>query len=138
MKLFVLLCVLLYVTPVAANDLMRLPVPVIKDDMACVDTDGWRTIMLIANEYQGLHKWKLEIGSALERYADLQTLHEQQVLNFERMFKLYEAELDYQKTRVRELEKMKFSRSFERYFLWGVVVLETAVISALSIRQATQ
>jgi hypothetical protein len=138
MKCILPFIILLYAGSALADDLMRLPVPEVKDGMACVDTEGWRTIMLIANEYQGLSKWRLEIGDALERYSDLQVLHAQQIANFERMFKIYESELAYQKERVKELEKATSGKSLERYLLWGAVVLETAVIGALGIHVAMQ
>jgi len=126
--------------------LRTLPTPTVQtidgQENLCTDKEGWRTVLLIAADYQGLFMWRLEIQGVLDAHAEIVTAYELEINNYEASLKLLQSERDYQKTRVGELEsailKGNSGHKVEKFLMWGVILIETIAIGALGVASFVQ
>ena len=126
--------------------LRTLPTPAIQtiegEKFVCTDKEGWRTVMLMAVDYQGLFMWRLEIQGVLDAHDDITQAYELKITSYEASLKLLQEERTYQKTRVGELEsailKGNAGHKIEKFLMWGVILVETVALGALGIASFTQ
>ena len=152
MKWFaVFLLLLVPVTTFAGDEnpyktLRRLPVPTVQvvdgEKLACTTTDGWQNVMLLANDYQGLFMWRLEIEGALKAHDDIVQAYELKISSYESTIKLLQEERSYQGTRIGELESALVTGNsgykIEKGLMWGVILLESVALGALGIASFVQ
>lgn len=128
------------------TELYRLPMPTIQevdgDKLMCTTAKGWQKVMLIANDYQGLYMWRLQIEGALAAHDDIILGYELKISSYESSLKLLQSERDYQKTRVGELEsallKGNSGHKVEKFLMWGVILIESVALGALGIASFVQ
>jgi len=121
--------------------LRRLPTPTIEEidgeTRVCTTVKGWQNVALLAADYQGLFKWRLKIQGALDAHNDIVTAYELKISSYEATIKLLQADNDYRKTRVGELETSLLSGSkshkIEKVLMWSVILVETVAIGALGV-----
>lgn len=146
-----MLLLMFLASPAYADDnpystLRELPVPTIQTvngtQQACVDTDGWKKVMLIAVDYRGLFFWRLEILGVLSAHEQIVTAYELKISSYADTLKVLQAERSYLNTRVHELEdalnKRELANKLERYLAWGLVVVEGIALGALGIASYIQ
>jgi len=104
----------------------------------CLDKDQWKTVMLIALDYQGLFDWRLKIRGVLEAHDQILETYELKISNYESMLKAQEANVGYYKTRLKDVEDRlgmgNIEDRLEKYALWAVVLIETVTIAVMGIK----
>lgn len=126
--------------------LRKLPTPekinVDGTDKVCTDADGWRSVMLLAIDYQGLFFWRMKIQGVLEAHDEVISAYELKINIYQNQIKLLEEDRTYHQTRIGELETTLLtgtkSHRIEKGLMWGVILLETIAIGVLGVASFAQ
>ncbi|RLC85691.1 MAG: hypothetical protein DRJ03_10895 [Chloroflexi bacterium] len=104
----------------------------------CLGHAEWKTVLLIAQDYQGLYMWRLKIEGVLAAHEDIIASYELRLTGYESMLDLKDADIEYYKVRLTETESLvksnRFADRVEKYLLWGVILVETIVIGVMGVR----
>jgi hypothetical protein len=103
----------------------------------CLSTSDWKTVLLITNAFHGLYDWRLEVHSILRAQADIITAYELKISSYEASLKIHESDRDYLTTRLDKEKdwalKLEKSKGVE-IMIWKITAgLELAAIVATSI-----
>lgn len=121
---------------------MQLPtvdtVKIDNQDYKCLNVDQWKAVLLIANDYQSLYRWRLITQGTLDAYKVTVTNYDTLINNYLAQIKLLQGDRDYLQLRLNsELDaakKVKTINNIERGILWGVISVETIMLGVFGVR----
>lgn len=104
----------------------------------CLGHSEWKTVLLIAQDYQSLFMWRLQIKGVIAAHEDIITSYDLKISNYEVMLEVKDADVEYYKERLNETESRiksnRFSDRLEKYLLWAAILVETVVIGVMGVR----
>jgi hypothetical protein len=132
-------------TPVLAEDIqIRRALPVVetqeinKVQYKCLNTDQWKDVLLLANDYQGLFNWRLQMEGVLKAQETLVEAYELKIGNYEAMLKIREADRKFLTDELKRIDeknkRQAFEERLEKYGLWAIVLVETITIGILGAK----
>ena len=108
----------------------------------CLNTQQWKTVMLMSSDYRGLYDWRLKTLGTL-------AAHDKLVGSYELMLKTKDMRIDELK-RDRKYLTMRLdqsyqfgqsqvkSRKIERIMMWAVIVVQSGVILVGGVKGIAQ
>jgi len=135
-------CMVFFVSWYAFSDeRLYLPdVPITKkgtEDVRCANTEQWRDVLLLANEYVRLYELDKVAEGTMSDYTMLTATYDQRVKNLKDEVSFLKTERDYLRARVEDERKynLQLDKDFKHYAIgWKVTAgVELAAIIALSI-----
>lgn len=144
-NLLFLILILGISTPILAEDTqIRRTLPTVetqeinKVQYKCLNTDQWKDILLLANDYQGLFNWRLQIEGVLRAQEAMVGAYELKISNYEAMLKIREADRNFLTDEIKRIDEKNKRQTFEdrleKYGLWAVVLVETITIGVLGAK----
>lgn len=113
-----------------------------KVDHKCLNVDQWKQVLLIANEYQSLYRWRLITQGTLDAYKIQTETYDKLINNYLAQIKLLKDDREYLSLRLNtEIDsalKLKKKDNVERGILWGVIALETVMLGVFGVYGVTQ
>jgi hypothetical protein len=107
------------------------------EDVRCANTEQWRDILLLANEYVRLYELNKVAEGTMSDYSILTATYDQRVKNLKDEVSFLKTERDYLRARVEDERKynLQLDKDFKHYASgWKVTAgVELAAIIALSI-----
>lgn len=101
----------------------------------CLDTEQWKTVLIIAREYQGLYDWRLITLSTLNAHKEIVFSYETTIGQYQAIITEKDNYIKYLKLRLDDTEKSlaltRFKGDAETYVLWAVVAVETILMVGL-------
>jgi hypothetical protein len=95
----------------------------------------WQQVMLLANAYLGLYKWRIQIEPAVYKYQAMERDYELKVLNLKGQLGALERHNKFLDLRLAQSEndRIKFHKhhQIEKGVMWGVIVIEAIIIAVL-------
>ncbi len=138
-----------YSSPVQAQDPLEEPsdvrytLPEIKTNAAgqkCLGFEEWKKVLIVASEYKKNFEWRLSVKHVLLEYAALDGIYTLQEEDMSRVIDRLEYDREHLELRLvtKEEERLKQLKGYriERGLMWGVILVETAVIGFLGVRSA--
>lgn len=134
--------------PLHAQEAPVLTLPVVdtvqidKVDHKCLNVDQWKQVMLIANEYQFLYRWRLITQGTLDAYKIQTETYDKLINNYLAQIKLLKDDREYLQLRLNtEIDaaaKIKKKDNVERGILWGVIALETIMLGVFGVMSVAE
>ena len=72
-----------------------------------MNTEEWKTVLLITHEFNGLYDWRLQVYSVLRAQQDIITSYELKISSYEASLKIHESDRTYLSTRLDKEQKSK-------------------------------
>jgi hypothetical protein len=108
----------------------------------CLDVVQWKGVLLIANEYQSLYRWRLITQGTLDAYKVQTETYDKLINNYLSQIKLLKDDREYLTLRLNtEMDsalKLKKKDNVERGILWGVIALETIMLGVFGVMSVAQ